>query len=45
LQRKLFRAALDELAITGEPVNRVIEVDLDGEDVTVTTYDLSQDAP
>jgi predicted nuclease of predicted toxin-antitoxin system len=45
LQRKLFRAALDELAITGEPVNRVLEVDLDGEEVTIALYDLSQDAP
>jgi hypothetical protein len=31
LQKKLFRAALDELAVIGEPVNRVLEVDLDGE--------------
>ena len=29
LQQRLFRAALDELATTGEPVNRVLEVDLD----------------
>jgi predicted nuclease of predicted toxin-antitoxin system len=40
LQRKLFRAALDELASIGEPVNRVLEVDLDGEDVTLALYDL-----
>ena len=40
LQRKLFRAALDEFAVTGEPVNRVLEVELDGEDVTLTLYDL-----
>jgi predicted nuclease of predicted toxin-antitoxin system len=40
LQRRLFRAALDELAVIGEPVNRVLEVDLDGEDVTLTLYDL-----
>src|SRR5271156_3739649 len=32
-QQKLFRAALDELAVIGEPINRVLEVDLDGEDV------------
>jgi hypothetical protein len=37
VQQKLFRAAL---AVIGEPVNRVIEVDLDGEDVTLTLYDL-----
>jgi len=40
LQRKLFRAALDELAVTGDPVNRVLEVDLDGEEVSLTLYDL-----
>ena len=40
VQQKLFRAALDELAIIGEPVNRVlVEVDLDGEEVTLTLYD------
>jgi predicted nuclease of predicted toxin-antitoxin system len=40
LQQKLFRAALDELTIVGEPVNRVLEVDLDGDEVTLTLYDL-----
>lgn len=40
LQRRLFRGALDQLAITGEPVNRVLEVDLDGDDVTFALYDL-----
>ena len=40
LQQRLFRAALDELATAGERVNRVLEVDLDGEDVTLTAYDL-----
>jgi hypothetical protein len=40
VQQKLFRAALDELAAIGEPVNRVIEVDLDGEEVTLALYDL-----
>jgi len=44
LQRKLFRAALDELAVIGEPVNRVLEVDLDGEEVILTLYDLPPDA-
>ena len=33
VQQKLFRAALDELALIGEPVNRVLQVDLDGEKV------------
>ena len=45
LQGKLFRAALDELAVTGDPVNRVLEVDLDGEEISLTLYDLSQDPP
>ena len=40
LQQRLFNAALDELATIGEPVNRVLEVDLDGEDVTLALYDL-----
>ena len=45
VQQQLFRAALDELAIIGEPVNRVIEVDLEGEDAVVTIYDLPPEAP
>jgi predicted nuclease of predicted toxin-antitoxin system len=40
VQQRLFKAALDELAVIGEPVNRVLEVDLDGEEVTLTLYDL-----
>jgi hypothetical protein len=40
VQQRLFKAALDELAVIGEPVNRVLEVDLDGKDVTLTFYDL-----
>jgi hypothetical protein len=40
LQQRLFQAALDELATLGEPVNRVLEVDLDGGDVTFALYDL-----
>ena len=43
LQQKLFRAALDELAVVGEPVNRVLEVDLDGDEVTIALYDLPPD--
>jgi hypothetical protein len=42
LQQRLFKAAIDELAALGEPVNRVLEVDLDGDDVTL--YDLPSDA-
>ena len=40
VQQKLFRAALDELALIGEPVSRVLEVDLGGEEVTLTLYHL-----
>jgi hypothetical protein len=36
LQRRLFKAALDELAVVGDPVNRVLEVDLDGVEATLT---------
>jgi predicted nuclease of predicted toxin-antitoxin system len=39
-QRRLFRGALDELAGIGEPVNRVLEVDIEGDDVTFKLYDL-----
>jgi predicted nuclease of predicted toxin-antitoxin system len=40
LQRRSFKAALDELAVIGEPVNRMVEVDLDGGEVTLTLYEL-----
>ena len=40
MQQQLFKGALDELAVMGEPINRILEVDLDGEDVTFTLYDL-----
>ena len=40
VQQRLFKAALDELAVIGEPINRVLEVDLDGDEVTLTQYDL-----
>ena len=45
LQQRLFKTALDELAILGEPVNRVMEVDLDGDDVTFAIYDLPAGEP
>jgi predicted nuclease of predicted toxin-antitoxin system len=46
LQRKLFSAALDRLAVEGEPINRALEVDLiDGEKVTFTFYDLPSTDP
>ena len=40
VQQRLYKAALDELAVIGEPVNRVLEVDLDGDEVALTLYDL-----
>jgi predicted nuclease of predicted toxin-antitoxin system len=40
VQGRLFKAALDELETIGEPVNRVLEVDLDGDEVILTLYDL-----
>jgi len=40
LQQQLFRGALDELSQLGEPVNRVLEVNLDGDEVTFDAYDL-----
>jgi predicted nuclease of predicted toxin-antitoxin system len=42
-QRRLFRGALDVLATLGEPINRVLEVDIDGDDVTFSLYDLPAD--
>jgi hypothetical protein len=41
IQRRLFAAALDELATAGEPVNRVLEVDIDGDEITLTLYEWS----
>jgi predicted nuclease of predicted toxin-antitoxin system len=39
-QQKLFRGALEELTRIGEPVNRVLEVDIEGDDATFKLYDL-----
>ena len=39
VQRRLFKAILDELGVIGEPVNRVLEIDLDGEEVSLSLYD------
>jgi len=38
-QQRLFLGALAALATFGEPINRVLEVDIDGEDMTFTLYD------
>jgi predicted nuclease of predicted toxin-antitoxin system len=45
MQQRLFRGALAELATLGEPVNRVLEVDIDGEDITFNLYDLPPALP
>jgi len=42
-QQRLFVAALDELALLGEPVNRVLEIDKDGDEITCDLYDLPAD--
>jgi len=45
-QRRLFRGVLDELTRLGEePVNRVLEVDIDGDDMTFSLYDLPPGLP
>jgi predicted nuclease of predicted toxin-antitoxin system len=40
VQRQLFRGALDELFQIGEPINRVLEVNLEGDEVTFAVYEL-----
>jgi hypothetical protein len=42
IQRQLFRGALDASATTGGPVNRVLEVDIEGDEATFNIYDLPQ---
>ena len=39
VQQDLFRRAIDELARFGESINRILEVDIDGDDVTFNVYD------
>lgn len=39
-QQALFRGALAELTAIGEPVNQVLEVDIDGDEMTFNLYDL-----
>jgi len=38
VQRQLFLAVIEELSQLGEPVNRVLEVDLAGDEVTFDSY-------
>jgi predicted nuclease of predicted toxin-antitoxin system len=45
VQKLLFSGALRQLVGVGEPINQVLEVDLDGEDVTFTLYDLPSSTP
>jgi predicted nuclease of predicted toxin-antitoxin system len=40
MQQQLFRGALDALAGFGELINRVLEVDIEGNEATFTFYDL-----
>lgn len=40
LQRYLFLEVLATLKIMREPINQVIEVDLDGDEVKISVYDL-----
>jgi hypothetical protein len=42
-QQRLFRAVIEKLFRLGEPVNRVLEVDIEGGDATFTLYDLPGD--
>ncbi len=40
MQQRLFLGSLEQLALLGEPINQVLEVDVDGEDMTFTLYEL-----
>jgi predicted nuclease of predicted toxin-antitoxin system len=40
LQKRLFKGAVDNLTVHGEPINQVLEVDLDGEDMIFELYEL-----
>jgi predicted nuclease of predicted toxin-antitoxin system len=45
LQQRLFAAALAQIAEYGEPINQVLEVDLQGEEVVMSIYDLPVPPP
>ena len=45
LQQRLFTAALVQIAEDGEPVNQVLEVDLQNEEVVISLYDLPTPLP
>ncbi len=38
VQQQLFSGAIEELTQLGELINRVLEVDLDGDEATFNTY-------
>jgi predicted nuclease of predicted toxin-antitoxin system len=40
LQKRLFNRAVRKLAEHGEPINHVLEVNIDGEDVIIELYEL-----
>ena len=40
LQKRLFKSAVNKLTAHGEPINHVLEVDLDGGDVMFDLYEL-----
>jgi len=40
MQKRLFRGAIDWLTVIGEPINQVLEVWLDGDEIIIRLYDL-----
>jgi hypothetical protein len=40
-QQQLFHGALDELAQIGEPFNRLLEVDIEGDEATFLVYEFT----
>ena len=45
LQKRLFKGAVDKLNEYGEPINHVLEVDLDGEEMLFDLYELPPATP
>ena len=45
IQQRLFRGALDVLVAMGEPINRVLGVGIEGDEVTFDLYDLPANLP
>ncbi len=45
MQQRLFLGALEQLASLGEPINQVLEVDIYGNDMTFTLYELPMADP